>query len=608
MIKRIICPALLLCLILNTSQPFSVFAFSSSIGLAVVAPTWNINAVKAPEFWSKTNYRGEGVVVAILDNGVNYTLPDLDGNYLGGHDYVDNDDDPMPDAADFHGTACASIAIGEGDQTYIGVAPRAKYYALRTGEGSIWNLTYAANAIYWALDPNHRADVISLSGAYFPESSVWPPELSYLWSACKAAWQCGVVVVSSTCNLYKNYPIYPARFGYVIAVGAYTQSGQIPSFSNSGCDLVAPGENVPALKNDGTEFTFTGTSAAAPHVAGAVALLLSRYGKWATGKYQPDEVRQILKLSAKPLSGYSSWDQGAGLLNCLDIINYRAYLSNAGFEGDPYYYYSWNNTEPFEGEANIFENRYWWNPPPWPEGECQPGIDYFDSLEGDLHLNLSLTSNTPGQNVYTGVIQPADWFNLKAYGASKTIRELHVALRTLEITVGTTCQKARIAIKISFNSTQTKHIYYCWYAKGSDTNTTNTCYYNMGTVTPQKQIITTRNIKQDFYNAFNTQLTRSWKITSVTCEITITQTSNYDHIGLLAGEISLYGNYTNKITGDINWDGVVDIKDLVLLIGAFGTCPGHPSGKWNPNADLNSDRKVDIKDLVLLQKYYGEID
>jgi PKD repeat protein len=58
------------------------------------------------------------------------------------------------------------------------------------------------------------------------------------------------------------------------------------------------------------------------------------------------------------------------------------------------------------------------------------------------------------------------------------------------------------------------------------------------------------------------------------------------------------------LIGDVNGDGKVDIKDLVLLIKAFGSFPGEPN--WNPNADVNTDGKVDIKDLVLLIKHFGE--
>ena len=59
-----------------------------------------------------------------------------------------------------------------------------------------------------------------------------------------------------------------------------------------------------------------------------------------------------------------------------------------------------------------------------------------------------------------------------------------------------------------------------------------------------------------------------------------------------------------RLLGDVNGDAKVDIKDLVLLIKAFGSYPDKPN--WNPNADLNNDGKVDIKDLVLLIKHFGE--
>jgi archaellum component FlaF (FlaF/FlaG flagellin family) len=65
------------------------------------------------------------------------------------------------------------------------------------------------------------------------------------------------------------------------------------------------------------------------------------------------------------------------------------------------------------------------------------------------------------------------------------------------------------------------------------------------------------------------------------------------------------GTVKIKLMGDVNSDGKVDIKDLVLLVKAFGSFPGHP--RWNPDTDLNNDNKVDIRDLVLLLKNYGII-
>jgi len=59
-----------------------------------------------------------------------------------------------------------------------------------------------------------------------------------------------------------------------------------------------------------------------------------------------------------------------------------------------------------------------------------------------------------------------------------------------------------------------------------------------------------------------------------------------------------------RLTGDLNDDGKVDVKDLILFVKAFGSYPTHP--RWNPKADLNNDEKTDIKDLILLVKHFGE--
>jgi hypothetical protein len=84
---------------------------------------------------------------------------------------------------------------------------------------------------------------------------------------------------------------------------------------------------------------------------------------------------------------------------------------------------------------------------------------------------------------------------------------------------------------------------------------------------------------------------------------TVSVAANY--IGLW--EFFPAGNTTRfkvRLLGDVNGDAKVDIKDMVLLIKAFGSYPGQPN--WNPNADLNNDGKVDIKDMVLLIKHFGE--
>jgi hypothetical protein len=75
------------------------------------------------------------------------------------------------------------------------------------------------------------------------------------------------------------------------------------------------------------------------------------------------------------------------------------------------------------------------------------------------------------------------------------------------------------------------------------------------------------------------------------------------YIGPYDGEIKIKG-YVIGIPGDLNHDGKVDVKDLVLFVKAFGSFPGHP--RWNPDADINGDNKVNIIDLIMLKKNFGK--
>jgi uncharacterized protein (DUF2141 family) len=60
---------------------------------------------------------------------------------------------------------------------------------------------------------------------------------------------------------------------------------------------------------------------------------------------------------------------------------------------------------------------------------------------------------------------------------------------------------------------------------------------------------------------------------------------------------------TVRIPGDINGDGIVDMRDMKIVQDAFGSVPGNP--RWNPIADLNGDGRVDMLDLFIVQKHYG---
>ena len=255
--------------------------------------SWGLDMIKAPEVWAK-GYTGEGIVVAVVDSGVDYNHPDLNANIwtnskeipnnnldddgngykddVRGWDFVDNNNDPMDENS--HGTHVAgTIAAENNDFGVTGVAYNAKIMPVRvlnkSGSGTVANIDAG---IKYAAD--NGADVINLSlgGGY---SAV-------IANAVKYATEKGSIVVMAAGNESTLQPGYPANLAnqWGMAVGAVDNTNTMAYFSNrSGTTMmdyvVAPGFNILSTIPGNKYISYNGTSMATPHVAGVVALLLS---------------------------------------------------------------------------------------------------------------------------------------------------------------------------------------------------------------------------------------------------------------------------------------------------------------------------------------------
>ncbi|MBD3192121.1 MAG: S8 family serine peptidase [Candidatus Heimdallarchaeota archaeon] len=361
---------------------------------------WGVDDLDAEEVWGGAenavdviagNNAGQGVKVAVLDTGIDYNHVDLDDNYMGGYDYVNNDNYPMDGHG--HGTHCAGIIAAEdNEQGVIGVAPEASLYGVKvlsdSGSGTISDIVAG---IDWSI--NNGMNVVSMSlGASSGDST--------LQDACNRANNAGIVVVCASGNDYSSSISYPARYSSTIAVGAIDSSHTRASFSNYGSelDVVAPGVDVySCAPNDGYQ-QMSGTSMACPMVSGASALILAE-----NSALTAEEVRTILHSTATDL-GSSGWDQyyGYGLVNC------PAAVAEAGGGTEDTTPPTIDITSPNEG-ATLTSSDVTVT---WSGSDSGSGIDYYETR---IDSGSWINKGTSTSHTFTGLADGSHTVDVRAW-------------------------------------------------------------------------------------------------------------------------------------------------------------------------------------------------
>jgi subtilisin family serine protease len=306
---------------------------------------WVLNMMHVPDAWDVTE--GSGVIVAVIDSGVNPGVSDLTGSVITGHDYTGVNTPRDNPNWGLHGTWMASMIAGHGNDGslgsiepdgIVGVAPEAKILSIRVipdkedpgyqaynKEPEQQIQQELADGILAAIK-NH-ARVISMSIGYSAPSGAVRAAINY-------AYQHGAVLVASSGNSGDNdtkhaagssslAPVsFPAEYPGVLGVGAVTSAGQPASFSsgNLSVQVAAPGKGVPAQGRNGLYYTVDGTSPACALVAGVAALIESRYPG-----ISPALVTQAITGTAlqNPPGGYN-------VLTGFGIVDASAALAKAG--------------------------------------------------------------------------------------------------------------------------------------------------------------------------------------------------------------------------------------------------------------------------------------
>ncbi|MEW6510840.1 MAG: S8 family serine peptidase [Bacteroidota bacterium] len=290
------------------------------------------HVIGADSVWAQTGAQGDGVLIGILDTGIDYTHPDLGGGFgpafkvVGGIDLVNYDNDPMDD--EDHGTHVAGIAAADG-AGLKGVAPHAKLLAVKVlNENGSGYQSDAIEGMEYALDPDgdpgtdDGVDVLNIS---FGTSA--GPSSDALSEAADATVLAGTVCVAAAGNSGPYYEIIgsPGIGERVLTVGATDNTDIVPSFSSRGPvsqtgrikpDLLAPGVLIRSTVRGGWA-TYSGTSMSAPHVTGAVALLKQLHPTW-----MPEMIKAVLMQSARDL-GADVWTQGSGRVDVLKATRAR---------------------------------------------------------------------------------------------------------------------------------------------------------------------------------------------------------------------------------------------------------------------------------------------
>ncbi len=344
--------------------------------------TWNVLKINADDVWA-LGFNGDGIIVSVIDTGVNYNHVDLadhvwtDPEYpYHGYDFVNNDNNPMDDHG--HGTHCSGTVAGDGTAgSQTGVAPEATIMCCKVLDaGGSGNESGVWAAVQFSVE--HGADVMSLSLGWQHSWGVNRTTWRTTFDNSMAAGIIASVAAGNEGDQQGTYPIpdnvrtpgdlppswlHPDQtlvggVSGIICVGATDVSDNLAGFSSRGPldwsavtpfndypyqpemglirpDICAPGVNIRSLEysgNSGYADGWSGTSMATPANAGMIALMLQK-----NDQLTPEQINQTIEETALKFTPLKNNNSGSGRINAL------AAVEATSMPGPSYYSHSIND-------------------------------------------------------------------------------------------------------------------------------------------------------------------------------------------------------------------------------------------------------------------------
>jgi len=291
--------------------------------------THSVSQIKADKVQQDLGYTGKGVVVGIIDTGIDYMHPALGGGIgegykvIGGYDFENDDSDPIDDEG--HGTHVSGIVAGESD-SIIGVAPDAQLLAVKVlDENGYGETSNIIRGIEYCYDPDNdpttddKVDVLNMSLGSFRTA---PNPMDSIINTVSEA---GILCVISAGN-YGEYSSIgsPGTAREALTVGACDSDFELTGFSSRGPDpiydqikpeVVAPGDEIYSSVLNGQYERYSGTSMAAPHITGVAALIKEKYPNIASS-----DLKSLIVNNTTTIEGEDVYSVGNGCVDALKAI------------------------------------------------------------------------------------------------------------------------------------------------------------------------------------------------------------------------------------------------------------------------------------------------